>query len=104
MGRYGPRDLSRDEGLMSLSEAIRKMTSAPCDRLGIPDRGRLAAGMKADLVLFDPESILDTATYEAPVSYPAGIQMVVVNGEIIVESGEHTGARSGRALRKQERK
>ena len=93
-------NLARDEGLISFSEAIRKMTSAPCDRLGITNRGRLAAGMKADLVLFDPERILDTATYDEPVSYPAGIRMVLVNGEVVVEDGEHTGARPGRALRK----
>lgn len=93
-------NFARDEGLFSLSEAIRKMTSAPCDRLGIKNRGRLAAGMKADLVLFDPERIRDTATYEAPVSYPAGIEIVIVNGEIVIDSGEHTGARSGNALRR----
>jgi N-acyl-D-amino-acid deacylase len=60
--------------------------------------------MKADLVLFDPGKIRDTATYEKPVSYPDGIKMVLVNGEIVVEDGEHTGARSGRALRKMDRK
>ncbi|HBK80493.1 MAG TPA: amidohydrolase [Nitrospinae bacterium] len=97
-------NIARDEGLMPLAEAIRKMTSAPCDRLGINDRGRLTAGMKADLVLFDPGKIRDTATYEKPVSYPDGINMVLVNGEIVVEDGEHTGARSGRALRKMDRK
>lgn len=97
-------NLARDEGLFSLSEAIRKMTSAPCDRLGIKNRGRLAAGMKADLVLFDPERIRDMSTYEVPVSYPTGIELVLVNGEIVIDSGEHTGARSGRALRRRGRK
>ncbi len=97
-------NLARDEGLFPIAEAIRKMTSAPCQRLGIADRGELAAGMKADIVLFDPEQVLDRTTYEAPIAYPAGIQMVFVNGKAVVEDGEHTGARPGRALRKQVRK
>ncbi len=92
--------LARDEGLFSLAEGIRKMTSAPCQRLGISDRGRLAVGMKADLVLFDPDEIRDECTYERPVAYPSGIEMVIVNGEMVVEAGNHTGARPGRALRK----
>ena len=91
---------ARDEGLFPIEEAIRKMTSAPCDRMGIADRGRLAAGMKADLVLFDPGRIRETSTYENPISYPEGIRMVLVNGSVVVEEGEHTGARPGRALRK----
>ncbi len=91
---------ARDEGLFPIEEAIRKMTSAPCDRMGIADRGRLAAGMKADLVLFDPGRIRETSTYENPVSYPEGIQMVLVNGSVVVEESDHTGARPGRALRK----
>lgn len=97
-------NLARDEGLFPVAEAVRKMTSAPCRRLGIADRGRLAAGMKADIVLFDPAEILDRTTYEMPIAYPAGIQMVLVNGKVVVESGEHTGARPGRALRKQVQK
>lgn len=91
--------LAREEGLFSMAEAVRKMTSAPCRRLGIADRGRLAAGMKADLVLFDPERIRDECTYERPVAYPSGVEMVLVNGEAVVEAGVHTGARPGRALR-----
>lgn len=92
--------LARDEGLFSLAEGVRKMTSAPCLRLGIADRGRLAAGMKADLVLFDPDRIRDECTYDRPVAYPSGIEMVLVNGAVVVEAGSHTGARPGRALRK----
>ncbi len=97
-------NLARDEGLFPVAEAIRKMTSAPCQRLGITDRGTLAPGMKADIVLFDPAEVLDRTTYEAPIAYPAGIQMVLVNGKAVIEDGEHTGARPGRALRKQVRK
>ena len=96
--------LARDEGLFPLTEAIRKMTSAPCDRLGIADRGRLAVGMKADLVLFDPDEIRDECTYERPIAYPSGVEMVLVNGEVVVEGGNHTGARPGRALRKLSRR
>lgn len=92
--------LAREEGLFSMAEAVRKMTSAPCMRLGVPDRGRLAAGMKADLVLFDPERIRDESIYERPVAYPSGVEMVFVNGEAVVEAGDHTGARPGRALRR----
>ena len=96
--------LARDEGLFPMAEAIRKMTSAPCARLGIADRGHLAVGMKADLVLFDPDEIRDECTYERPIAYPAGVEMVLVNGEIVVEGGSHTGARPGRALRKHSRR
>ena len=92
--------LARDESLFPLTEAIRKMTSAPCWRMGIEDRGRLAVGMKADLVLFDPDEIRDECTYERPIAYPSGVEMVLVNGEVVVEGGTHTGARPGRALRK----
>lgn len=93
-------NLARDEGLFPLAEAIRKMTLAPCRRLGIHDRGVLAPKMKADIVLFDPERILDRCTYEAPIAYPAGIHMVLVNGKVVIEDGEHTGVRTGHALRK----
>ena len=92
--------LARDEGLFTMAEGIRKMTSAPCERLGIADRGRLAVGMKADLVLFNPDEIRDECTYERPIAYPSGVEMVLVNGEVVVEGGSHTGARPGRALRK----
>ena len=91
--------LARDEGLFPMSEAIRKMTLDPCRRLGVRDRGRLAEGMKADIVLFDPERVGDRATYERPVAYPDGLEMVLVNGETVVEKDAHTGARPGRALR-----
>ncbi len=93
-------NLARDEGLFPLAEAIRKMTSAPCRRLGIADRGLLRAGMKADLVLFDPARVRDRSTYERPMAYPEGIEMVFVNGAAVVEEGAHTGARPGRALRR----
>jgi len=97
-------NLAREEGLFPLAEAIRKMTSAPCRRLGIADRGALRAGMKADLVLFSPGRVRDESTYERPMAYPAGIEMVLVNGTAVVEGGAHTGARPGRALRRSARR
>ena len=90
----------REERLVSLEEAVRKMTSAPADRLGLRDRGRLAEGFKADIVVFDPDQVRALATYDDPCQYPAGIPYVLVNGELVVDGGQHTGALPGRALRR----
>jgi len=103
---YGtmPRMLAwvvREKGWLTLESAVRKMTYDPCSALGIKDRGLVAPGMAADLVVFDPDKIKDTATYELPQQYPEGIEMVAVNGKIAVEGGELTGLRSGRVLRRQ---
>jgi N-acyl-D-amino-acid deacylase len=89
----------RDEQLISLEEAVRKMTSAPAARLGIPDRGLLRDGYAADLVVFDPARVRSNATYDEPRRYPDGIEYVAVNGELVVDGGGHTGALPGRALR-----
>ncbi len=89
----------RDEALLSLEEAIRKMTSAPAARLGLRDRGVIRDGAIADLVVFDPATVRATATYEKPRSYPVGIEQVIVAGTLVVADGEHTGATPGRALR-----
>jgi len=83
-----------------LEEAVRKMTSAPAARLGLPDRGVLRTGAVADIVIFDPVRVRSTATYEEPRSYPEGIDWVIVAGEVVVEEGRHTGARPGRSLRR----
>jgi N-acyl-D-amino-acid deacylase len=90
----------RDQRLMGLEEAVRKITSAPAARLGIPDRGLLRDGMRADITLFDPATIASTATYAEPRSFPTGIPYVIVNGIPVVDGGEHTGALPGRALRR----
>jgi len=90
----------RDRRLFDLPVAIRKMTSMPADQVGIPDRGRIARGMKADLVVFDAERVKDEATFEDPHRYPTGIHHVLVNGKTVVEGGVHTGARSGAILRR----
>jgi dihydroorotase/N-acyl-D-amino-acid deacylase len=89
----------RQKGILSLEEAIRKMTSLSAQRLGLHDRGLLRPGMKADLVIFDPERILDRATFTDPHQYPEGIEYVFVNGQVVVERGAVTQARPGHALR-----
>lgn len=89
----------RDEALLSLEEAIRKMTSAPAARLGLRDRGVIREGAVADLVVFDPATVRSTATYDEPRSYPVGIEQVIVAGTLVVADGAHTGATPGRALR-----
>ena len=91
--------LARDEGLMPLEEAIRKSTSAVADRLGIQDRGLLREGMKADIVIFDPATVADRATYTAPHVVAAGVREVIVNGVTVVREGQATGAKPGRAVR-----
>lgn len=89
----------RDEALLSLEAAIRKMTSAPAARLGLRDRGVIRDGAVADLVVFDPATVRSTATYDAPRSFPIGIEHVIVAGTPVVTDGIHTGAVPGRALR-----
>jgi N-acyl-D-amino-acid deacylase len=90
----------RDEGLLSLEGAVAKMTSMPAARLGLKDRGRLADGFVADAVVFDPATVRSNATYDEPRQFPTGIEHVIVNGHLVVENGEHTGALPGRALRR----
>jgi N-acyl-D-amino-acid deacylase len=89
----------RERKVLSLEEAVRRMTSLPAERFGMERRGRVQEGYHADLVLFDPATVQDRATYKDPKQEPAGIDLVVVNGEIAVEGGRHTGAGSGRMLR-----
>jgi N-acyl-D-amino-acid deacylase len=88
------------EGILSLQEAVRKMTSAPAQRLGLRDRGLLREGFKADVTVFDPGTVKDEATFVEPHRFASGIPYVMVNGELVVDGGEHTGALPGRALRK----
>jgi N-acyl-D-aspartate/D-glutamate deacylase len=89
----------RDARLFPLSEAIRKMTGLPADILGLKDRGRIAPGMLADLVLFDPTTVADAATYEEPTRTAHGIEHVMLNGEFAVESGRLTRLDLGQVLR-----
>jgi N-acyl-D-aspartate/D-glutamate deacylase len=94
LGRY-----VREKKVLRLEDAVRKMTSLAAQRLKIFDRGLLKPGMYADIVIFDPETVMDMATYQQPHQYPKGIDYVLVNGEIVIEEGEHTGARPGKVLR-----
>ncbi len=96
LGRY-----VRDENLMSLPDAIRKMTSLPAWRLGLVDRGELRAGAFADITVFDPDTVIDRSTYEEPRQFPTGIEHVFVNGAHAVRDGRETGNLAGRALRRE---
>ncbi|MCF3110392.1 D-aminoacylase [Niabella sp. CC-SYL272] len=89
----------RDERVLSLEEAIRRMTSLPAQKFNLSDRGLLKEGMAADIVIFDPEKVQDLATFEKPHAYSTGFQYVLVNGKITVKEGKHTGARAGIPLR-----
>jgi N-acyl-D-aspartate/D-glutamate deacylase len=88
----------REDRLLSLEEAVRKMTSLPAQAIGIPDRGRISPGMWADLCVFDPERIAHMATYFEPRQYCVGIDLVLVNGQIALERGEFSGVLAGQVL------
>jgi len=88
----------RDEKVLSLEDAIRKMTSWPATRMRVPERGALKEGFWADITVFDFERIQDRATYQSPMESPEGISWVIVNGEVVVDHGRHTGATPGRVL------
>jgi N-acyl-D-amino-acid deacylase len=90
----------RDEALLTLEDAVRRMTGAPARRLGLTDRGILRDGAAADITIFDPARVRSNATYDEPRRYPDGIEYVIVNGILVVDGGEHTGATPGRALRR----
>ena len=89
-----------EEGVLTLQEAVRKMTSLPAQKIGLKDRGLLHEGMMADIAVFDADEILDQATFTDPHRFPRGIYYVIVEGEIVVEKSKHTGALAGRALKK----
>lgn len=89
----------REEKLLSLEEAVRKMTSLPASRMRLRDRGVLRPGLAADLVAFDPDLVRERSTYEDPLHYSEGIPYVAVNGQLVVDQGRITDARPGRALR-----
>lgn len=89
----------REKGVLELEDAIRKMTSLPAQRMNLHDRGLLRPGMSADIVIFDPDRIIDRATFTDPHQYPDGIEYVFVNGSIVVKRGAMTDQRPGQALR-----
>jgi N-acyl-D-amino-acid deacylase len=89
----------REKKLVGLEEAVRKMSSLPAQTFRLWDRGILRPGMAADVVIFDERTIADRATFQQPKQFPAGIEYVIVNGQVVIEKGSHTGAKPGRALR-----
>jgi N-acyl-D-amino-acid deacylase len=88
-----------EENVIPLEEAVRKMSSLPANLLMLHNRGRIAPGMAADVLVFDPRQVKDTATYAKPLSYATGIDCVIVNGELVIEEGKPTGAMAGAILR-----
>jgi len=94
LGRY-----VRDERILSMGRAIEKMTSLTAEKFGLTGRGRIQKGYYADMVIFDPDTVMDMSTWQDPHCYPVGIPYVIVNGELVIENGEHTGRLPGRILR-----
>ena len=102
---YGtfPRKLRRyamERGALSVEDAVRSMTSLPAQIMGLKDRGQVREGYIADLVLFDPVTIADRATFTEPHQYPVGIDYVIVNGKLAVDGGKFSDVRAGRVLRR----
>ena len=95
LGRY-----VRELKIISLEEAIRRMTSLPAQKFNLSDRGLLREGMAADILLFDENKVGDAATYIQPHQFSVGIPYVIVNGQVVIDGGKHTGIRSGQSLRK----
>src|SRR5262245_8978975 len=93
LGRY-----ARELKVITLAEAVKKMTSMNADKLGIVDRGRLKEGLAADVTIFDQDHVIDRATFEQPHQFPVGIKYVIVNGVVTVENDQHTGALAGRVI------
>ena len=89
----------RDEKLLTLQEAIRRLSAFPAETLSLKERGRLKPGYFADVVVFDPITIQDHATFEKPMQYATGVDYVLVNGEVALDRGEPTAARPGRVVR-----
>ena len=88
----------RQKKIMSLEEAVRRMTSLPATKFGLTDRGLLREGFAADILIFDEKQVQDLSTYEKPHAYSKGFKYVIVNGQVVVENENHLGVRSGKAL------
>jgi len=91
---------AREKGVITLPQAVRKMTALPAERIGLRERGQVRAGWYADLVVFDPETVIDRSTFQEPHQYPDGIEWVIVNGRITVEDGRFRDVRAGRVLKR----
>jgi N-acyl-D-amino-acid deacylase len=88
----------REDGVLTLEAAVRKMSAFSAEILGLEDRGVLVEGNWADVVVFDPQTVSDRGTFEEPEQFPVGIEYVLVNGILVIENGEHTGAKPGKAI------
>jgi N-acyl-D-amino-acid deacylase len=88
----------REEKIISLEDAVRRMTSLPAQKFGLRDRGLIREGMAADIVIFDEKEVKDVSTYDKPHAYSTGFRYILVNGIAVVEEGKHNGMRSGKAL------
>ena len=97
LGRY-----TRDQGILTLPQAIAKMTGNAAIALGLTERGTLQAGYAADVVIFDAETIMDEATFDEPHTYPTGVETVIVNGIVVIHDGAHSEALSGKLLRQRD--
>jgi N-acyl-D-amino-acid deacylase len=95
LGHYAVR-----ERVLPLAAAVRKMTALPARRLGLTDRGTIAVGKAADLVVFDPDRVIDRATYERPHAFCDGVSHVIVNGRLVIDEGHDTGTPAGQVLRR----
>lgn len=91
---------ARERGVLTLEQAIRKMTAMPAERIGLRERGQVRAGWFADLVVFDPETVIDRSTFQEPHQYPVGIDWVLVNGQVTVEDGTYRDVRAGSVLKR----
>jgi N-acyl-D-aspartate/D-glutamate deacylase len=89
----------REQKVLALAEAVRKMTSFSAQINGLTDRGLLRPGMAADIAIFDAERVAEKATFENPLQYSVGIEYVLVNGTVVLNKGQHTGAKPGHVLR-----
>jgi N-acyl-D-amino-acid deacylase len=89
----------REQKIISLEEAIRRMTSLAAQKFQLKDRGQLKEGMAADIVVFDEATVKDNATYEQPHQYSSGFKYVIVNGVVVIDDGKHNGVRSGKVLK-----
>ncbi|MCA1584562.1 MAG: amidohydrolase family protein, partial [Acidobacteria bacterium] len=90
---------ARDEKVLTLPDAVRKMTMLPAQILGLQDRGQIKAGLVADIAVFDAAAVRETNSFDKPKSYAEGVPFVLVNGVVVIDKGEHTGAKPGKALR-----
>jgi N-acyl-D-amino-acid deacylase len=89
----------REQGVLSLEEAVRKMTSLPAEKLRLKSKGVIAEGYDADITVFNPQTVIDNATFADPRQFSTGVEWVIVNGQVVVEKGKHTGTRPGHTIR-----